>query len=76
MLQKLMVCMLLREKMKNITDIAFDSEDHDNSGSLDLDEMQAILEKVANNIGVSAPNKSDVSQILSVLDENNDGSVD
>ena len=76
MLNTLMVCVLLRNKIRHVTDIAFDAGDIDKSGTLDAEEVQAFMEKVADNMNVCPPTLHDVFSILHVIDENSDGTID
>ena len=76
MLNSLMVCMLLRDKIRCITDIAFEAGDADNSGELDAEEMQILMQKVAIRMGVCPPTLADVYKILAILDDNSDNTVD
>lgn len=39
MLNSLMVCVLLKNKIRHVTDIAFDAGDVDKSGALDAEEV-------------------------------------
>ena len=67
--------MLLKKRLQVITDIAFDSEDFDCSGNLDIEELQSVLAKIAGQMGVSVPTNADVNEILKVLDRDYDGEV-
>ena len=76
MQESLLICMHLKDQMKVITDMAFDTVDDDNSGGLDAEELNIIMDKVASSMGVTAPSEDDLKAILSVLDDNFDGQVD
>lgn len=68
--------MLVKDKVKHVTNLAFESGDQDKSGVFEAGEVQNLMEKVAMGLGVNAPNLEDVQQILQVLDENSDGTID
>ena len=76
MLNYLMVCMLLRDKIRCLTDIAFAAGDTDKSGELDAVEVQALMAKVARQMKVCPPTLEDVYSILAILDDNSDNTVD
>ena len=65
--------MHLKDEIRNFTDLAFDLVDADGSGQLDSEEIQQMIEGVAEGMGVSPPTLDDVDNILSCLDEDGDG---
>ena len=76
LLQNLLVCYNLRDKIKIVTDIAFDACDNDGSGDLDQEELHVIMMEVSKQMGVTPPSAEDLAQILKELDESNDGKID
>ena len=61
--------------MRNVTDIAFDAVDNDDSGGLDQDEIFDIMRLVAEEMRVTPPGDDDIESVLQQLDENQDGDV-
>ena len=51
-----------------MTDRVFDYLDDDFSGSLDVDEIGKVMNRVAGEMGVRAPSDEDLKTIFSVID--------
>ena len=62
----------MRDKIKIISDMAFDAVDEDMSGELDLDELGKVLRSVAKEMRLNPPTDNDIIQVLAELDQNND----
>lgn len=62
-----------KQKLRNLTESAFKKVDIDQSGFVEKDELQKVMEDVAKDIGVEKPTKEDVEEVLKELDENKDG---
>ena len=65
-----------KEKIKIVSDLAFDAVDLDENGSLDKFELSQIMKEVAHDMRVKAPTENDIEDILDELDEDNDHNVD
>ena len=65
----------MRDKIKIISDMAFDAVDEDMSGELDLDELGKVLRSVAKEMRLNPPTDNDIIQVLAELDQNNDSVV-
>ena len=65
----------MRDKIKIISDMAFDAVDEDMSGELDLDELGKVLRSVAKEMRLNPPTDNDIIQVLAELDQNNDQQV-
>ena len=65
----------MKDQIKIVTDLAFDTIDDDGSGGLDQCEIAGIMETVANSMGVLPPSEEDLGCILRELDDDFDGSV-
>ena len=76
MMTNLIVCREMKETLKILTDIAFDSADADGSGDLDSSELAVIIGGVAKEMGVTPPTEEDLNAILKELDDNADGTID
>ena len=62
----------MRDKIKIISDMAFDAVDEDMSGELDLEELGKVLRSVAKEMRLNPPTDNDIIQVLAELDQNND----
>lgn len=62
-----------KQKLRNLTEAAFKKVDIDQSGFVEKDELQKVMEDVAKDIGVEKPTREDVDEVLKELDENKDG---
>ena len=75
-MQYLLMCMHLKDQIKVVTDMAFDTLDDDGSGGLDQGEISELMKDVAVNMGVTPPTDEDLKSILQELDDDYDGVVD
>lgn len=68
---------LLKDKAKlhQITKAAFLAVDTDESGFLEKDELEQVMNNVALDIGVEKPTQEEVNEVLNELDENGDGKL-
>ena len=55
--------------------MAFDAMDADGSGGLDISELEVIMEKVAEQLGIVGPASDDLETMLEQLDDDYDGIV-
>ena len=76
LLQTIKLILSEQEKIKTVSDLAFDAVDLDESEQLDQEELATIMQEVATNLKVKAPNNMDIQAILAELDEDNDGQLD
>ena len=75
MLTQLMITLDMQNTLRVITDMAFDSIDDDHSDSLDVSEIQEIMNQVAAELGISAPTLEDLEAIIKEIDDDFDGQV-
>ena len=69
-------CILeMRDKIKIISDMAFDAVDQDGNGSLDLVELGIVLRDVAKQMRLNPPTDNDIVAVLGELDQDNDNHV-
>ena len=64
-----------KAKLRAITEAAFKAVDTDNSGFLEINELETVMTNVANDIGVEKPTKAEVEEVLNELDTNKDGKL-
>lgn len=67
--------MAQQDKIKIVSDLAFDAVDIDGNGSLDKDELTEVMRNVAGEMKVKAPTDGDIDAVLRELDEDFDGIV-
>ena len=65
-----------KDKIKIVSDLAFDSVDADESNSLEQEELTEIMKEVARDLRVKAPTDQDVTDILQILDEDGNDCID
>ena len=75
-LDKLLMLLQMKEHIAEVSKLAFEAADKDNSGGLDTTEISYIMSQVATNMGVTPPTEEDLDAILSELDADFDGIVD
>ena len=75
MLTQLMITLDMQNTLRVITDMALDSIDDDHSDSLDVSEIQEIMNQVAAELGISAPTLEDLEAIIKEIDDDFDGQV-
>ena len=71
----LLISLNMKENLKIISDMAFDSMDADGSGGLDTDEIKEIMDQVADGLGIAGPTTEDLEALLAELDDDFDGNV-
>ena len=67
--------MEMDESMRVITDMAFNSIDEDGSDSLDVVEIQVVMDQIATQIGISPPTLEDLEAIVMEIDDDFDGQI-
>ena len=65
-----------KDKIKIVSDLAFQAIDKDGDGDLSHSELGGKLITVATKMGVSPPSESDIRAVLEELDEDGSGTVD
>lgn len=63
-------------KFTSAAKAAFQSVDTDNSGEIDLNELKAVMDSMANEMGFPAPKKEDVIDLMKELDTDSSGKID
>ena len=58
----------MRDKIKIISDMAFDAVDSDGNGTLDLAELSIVLRNVAKEMKLNPPTDNDIVAVLDELD--------
>ena len=76
LLEILELILAQKEKIKIVSDLAFEAVDLSGDGNLDKEELGGVLKKVATKMGVTPPNEADVRAVLEELDEDNNDQVD
>ena len=64
-----------KDKIKIVSDLAFEAVDNNHSGSLSKEELGNELKIVAGEMGVTPPNEADIKAVIDELDEDGDGDV-
>ena len=72
---QLMISLNMKENLRTISDMAFESMDEDGSGGLDIAEIKVIMDQVAEGLGIQGPTSEDLEALLAELDDDFDGSV-
>ena len=75
MLTQLLISMDMQNSMRIITDMAFNSIDLDGSDSLDVTEIKDMMDKIADEIGISPPTLDDLEAIIKEIDDDFDGQI-
>ena len=63
------------ELLQQISDMAFQSVDTDNSGHIDDKELDKIMAQIANDMGAEPPTKENVKEVLKDLDSDGNGAI-
>mmetsp|Transcript_28227 Transcript_28227/g.25026 ORF Transcript_28227/g.25026 Transcript_28227/m.25026 type:complete len:95 (+) Transcript_28227:71-355(+) len=63
------------DELKRITELAFNQVDTDKSGSIDMQELAALMNKVADQCNIPKPSESDVKEAWNAMDTNKDGKI-
>lgn len=75
MLRTLEIILAQQDKIKIVSDLAFDAVDVDDSGVLEKNELTDVMRSVAYEMKVKPPTDGDIDAVLKELDENDDGEV-
>ena len=62
-----------KNKIRTISDLAFDAVDNDRSNSLDAEELSNVMKEVARLMRITPPSDVDIQFILSELEDDTDG---
>ena len=71
----LLISLNMKENLKIISDMAFESMDEDGSGGLDTHELKVIMDQVAESLRITGPTLEDLDALLAELDDDFDGNV-
>jgi len=63
------------QKFQSMCKSAFEEIDKDNSGSIDVKELEQALIRMAQKNSLPAPSKQDIQDALKVFDKNKDGKI-
>lgn len=63
-------------KFTSAAKAAFQSVDTDNSGEIDLNELKAVMDSMASDMGFPVPKKEDVIDLMKELDTDSSGKID
>ena len=75
LMQALNIVMKLRDKIRTVSDLAFEAVDADKSDYLDNEELSAIMREVAQEMRITPPTENDIEFMLKELDDDTDGNV-
>ena len=75
LLRTLEIILAQQDKIKIVSDLAFDAVDVDDSGVLEKNELTDVMRSVAYEMKVKPPTDGDIDAVLKELDENDDGEV-
>ena len=67
--------MQIKDKIRTVSDLAFEAVDTDGSNSLDKNELAAVMKEVAQEMKVTPPTDADILSVLLELDDDFDGTV-
>ena len=65
----------MKDKVRVISDMAFDAIDIDRSGQLDRDELGQTLKSVSTEMGISQPTEADIAMLLDKIDQDEDNEI-
>ena len=65
----------MRDKIKIISDMAFEAVDDDHSENLDINELSIVLRNVAKEMSLNPPGDNDIIAVLDELDQDKDHQV-
>ena len=65
----------MKDKIKLVSDMAFEAIDEDGSGQLDKAEIGSVLRDVAVTMGIKQPTDGDLAAVLYELDQDGDNHV-
>ena len=75
LLRTLQIILAQQDKIKIVSDLAFDAVDLDGSGYLEKDELSEVMRNVAHEMKVKPPTDGDIDAVLKELDEDYDEKV-
>lgn len=75
LLKTLEIILAQQDKIKIVSDLAFDAVDLDGSGFLEKDELAEVMRDVAADMKVKPPTDGDIDAVLRELDEDYDEKV-
>ena len=64
------------EAIQKITKLAFEKIDVDNSGFLEMKEIETIMLRISADMGVEPPKQQDIEEVFKSLDKDNNGTID
>ncbi len=62
--------------INKITKLAFEKIDADNSGFLDIKELETIMLRISADMGVEPPKPQDIEEVFKGIDKDNDSRID
>ena len=71
-LETLQYILSMKNKIKIVSDMAFEAVDDNDSGQLDKDELGITLKSVAKQMDINPPTENDISAVLLELDQDGD----
>ena len=74
-MRTLEIILAQQDKIKIVSDLAFDAVDLDGSGYLEKDELSEVMRNVASEMRVKPPTDGDIEAVLKELDEDYDQRV-
>ncbi|TNV72857.1 hypothetical protein FGO68_gene12414 [Halteria grandinella] len=75
LLRTLEIILAQQDKIKIVSDLAFDAVDLDGSNFLEKAELSEVMRQVAHEMKVKPPTDGDIDAVLKELDENTDDKV-
>ena len=75
LLKTLEIILAQEDKIRIVSDLAFDAVDLDGSGFLEKDELAEVMKQVAGDMKVKPPTDGDIDAVLRELDEDYDEKV-
>ena len=64
------------KKLNEVARVAFNSVDTDNSGQIDEQELQKVMQQISSDMGAEPPSKEDVKEVMEHLDTDHSGKID
>ena len=62
-------------KLNRITRIVFNSVDKDGSGLIDINELGLVMNTISRDMGLPLPSKSEIREVVELLDTDNSGTI-
>jgi Ca2+-binding EF-hand superfamily protein len=63
-------------KFNELAHVGFTKTDTDKSGLIDAAELEAAMKEISTELGIPAPSKEDVSNVMTALDTDKSGKID